>query len=87
MQDKQVYSRWELLFEVPHAPAEVAPSYIQYPVRDIAQEAEIDKGTVMQWFREVCSATLIRTGIKLGGPGKVVQIVESLFCHKTKVSK
>ena len=61
----------------------------QYPVRDIAQEAEIDKGTacdVMQWFREVCSATLIRTGIKLGGPGKVVQIDESLFCHKTKVS-
>ena len=30
---------------------------------------------------------MIRTGIKLGGPGKVVQIDESLFCHKTKVSK
>jgi transposase-like protein len=59
-----------------------------YPVRDVAQEAEIDKNIacdVLQWFREVSSVKLIRTGIKLGGPGKVVQIDESLFRHKPKV--
>ena len=61
-----------------------------YPVKDVAQEAEIDRNNacdIMQWFREVCSATLIRNGIKLGGPGKVVQIDESLFRHKPKVDK
>jgi transposase-like protein len=60
-----------------------------YPVRDIAQEAEIDKNVacdVMNWFREVCSTKLIRTVITLGGPGKIVQIDESLFRHKPKAS-
>ena len=59
-----------------------------YPARDVAQEAEIDKNTacdILQWFREVCSAKLIKTGITLGGPGKVVQTDESLFRHKPKV--
>ena len=40
---------------------------------------------VYQWFREVCSTKLLATPIKLGGPGKVVQIDESLFRHKSKV--
>ena len=59
-----------------------------YPARDVVQEAEIDKNTacdILQWFREVCSAKLIKTRITLGGPGKVVQINESLFRHKPKV--
>ena len=59
-----------------------------YPVKDVAQEAEIDKNTgcdVMNWFREVCSTKLITTDINLGGPGKTVQIDESLFRHKPKV--
>ena len=61
-----------------------------YPVRDVAHEAEVDKNTacdVMNWFREVCSTTLLGTTIQLGGPGKVVQIDESLFRHKPKVNK
>ena len=41
---------------------------------------------VYQWLREVCSTTLINgPPILLGGPGKVVQIDESLFRHKPKV--
>ena len=40
---------------------------------------------VYRWFREVCSTTLLNTTILLGGPGKIVQIDESLFRHKPKV--
>ena len=60
-----------------------------YPVKDIAQEAEIDKNVacdIMNWLREVCSTKLLQTTISLGGPGKVVQIDESLFRHKPKVN-
>jgi len=39
---------------------------------------------VYQWFREVCSMELIQTPIRLGSPGKVVEIDESLFRHKPK---
>ncbi len=39
-----------------------------------------------QWLREVCSTTLLQTQVVLGGPGIVVQIDESLFRHKPKVS-
>ena len=59
-----------------------------YPVKHVAEEAEIDKNVacdVMNWFREVCSTRLLQTTIVLGGPGKVVQIDESLFRHKPKV--
>ena len=45
----------------------------QYPVTDAAQE--------------VCSTKLIATTIKLEGPGKIVQIDESLFHHKPKVKQ
>ena len=60
-----------------------------YPVKDVAQEAEIDKNVacdILNWFREVCSLKLIQRDITLGGPGKIVQIDESLFRHKPKVT-
>ena len=42
---------------------------------------------VYQWLREVCSSRLIRDGPAcLGGPGRIVQIDESCFRHKPKVS-
>ena len=59
-----------------------------YPVKDVAQEAEIDKNVacdVMNWLREVCSTKLLQMPISLGGPSKIVQIDESLFRHKPKV--
>ena len=62
----------------------------QYPVTDAAQEASVGRDTaidVYQWLREVCSTKLIATTIKLGGPGKIVQIDESLFRHKPKVKQ
>ncbi len=60
----------------------------QYPVSDAAEEASVGRDTainVYQWVREVCSARLLPISMKLGGPGKVVQIDESLFRHKPKV--
>ena len=62
----------------------------QYPVTDAAEEAKVSRETainVYQWLREVCSTKLLATPIVLGGPQKVVQIDESLFRHKPKVSK
>ena len=52
-------------------------------------EAEIRQATacdIYQWLREVCSTNLLATPIQLGGPGVIVQIYESLFRHKPKVS-
>ena len=60
----------------------------QYPVSDAAEEAKVGRDTAIdayQWFREVCTTKLLQTPIRLGGPGKVVQIDESLFRHKPKV--
>ena len=62
----------------------------QYPVTDVAEEAEVELHTaidIYQWLREVCSTWLLQAPIVLGGPGKIVQIDESLFRHKPKVSK
>ena len=59
-----------------------------YPVTDVAEEAEISRSTaidVFQWLREVCTTKLLQNPIQLGGPGCVVQIDESLFRHKPKV--
>ena len=39
-----------------------------------------------RWLREVCSTKLLQTPIVLGGRGVIVQIDESLFRHKVKVS-
>ena len=60
----------------------------QYPAKDAAQEAEVDKNTscdVYRWLREVCSTALLSVPVVLGGPGVVCQIDESLFTHKPKV--
>lgn len=60
-----------------------------YPVTDAAHEAEVTEATacaVYQWLREVCSTRLLHTTIRLGGPGIVVQIDESLMSHKPKVN-
>ena len=57
---------------------------------DAAEEAKVNKdtaGAVYQWLREVCSTKLLNTIIELGGPGTIVQIDESLFRHKPKVSR
>ena len=55
---------------------------------DAMEQAEVDTRTavdVYQWLREVCTTKLLQTPIILGGPGIIVQIDESLFCHKPKV--
>jgi len=58
------------------------------------KEAKIDVNigkkmtiNIYQWCRDICSWKLI-TGpqIKLGGPGSIVQIDESVFTHQGKVS-
>ena len=61
----------------------------EYPVTDAAKIAEVDVNTavdVYRWLREVCSTKLLQTPIVLGGPGIVVQINESQFRHKPKVT-
>ena len=43
---------------------------------------------IYQWCRDVCSWKLINgPPIQLGGPGKIVQIDESVFTHQGKVNK
>ena len=62
----------------------------QYPVIQMSKEAEITEDTacdIYQWLREVCSTKLLNTPIILGGPGVIVQIDESQFKHKPKVSR
>ena len=59
-------------------------------VTDAELQLEIDKETainIYQWLRVVCSTKLLSISIVLGGPGKVVQIDESLFRHKPKVRR
>ena len=62
----------------------------QYPVTDACEEAEVTEHTaidVYQWLWEVCSQTLLNgPPIILGGQQTIVQIDESLFRHKPKVS-
>ena len=61
----------------------------KYPVTDMAMEADIKVDTacdIYQWLREVCSTQLLQMPMTLGGPGIVVQVDESLFKHKPKVS-
>ena len=42
---------------------------------------------IYQWCRDICSWKLINgPDIKLGGPGQVVQIDESVFSHQGKVA-
>ena len=61
----------------------------QYPVTQAAAEAETSEKTatdVYQWLREICGWRLLNfDDCRLGGPGAVIQIDESLFRHKPKV--
>ena len=42
---------------------------------------------IYQWNRDICSSKLINgPPIKLGGPGAIVQIDESVFTHQGKVN-
>ena len=53
----------------------------EYPVTDAAEEAKVGRDTAIdmyQWFWEVCSTKLTQTPIQVGGPGKVVEMDESL---------
>ena len=62
---------------------------VDKPVTDAAEEAKVSRETAINvylWLREICSTKLLATPIVLGGPGKTVQIDESLFRHKPKVS-
>lgn len=63
----------------------------QYPVTDAGPDVGVTEPTAIQvysYFRDVCSHRLcnIDPPIKLGGPGTVVAIDESLFTHKPKVN-
>ena len=65
--------------------ASLLGSSVPFERRD-AEEAEVDRRTAYQWLREICSFSLMRAPqIVLGGPGVIVHIDESLFCHKLKV--
>ena len=60
----------------------------EYLVTDAEDEAEIDRKTavdIYQWFRGVCTTKLLQKPTILGGTGGVVQIDESMFCHKPKI--
>ena len=62
----------------------------QYPVKDAKGELDVSERVAIQvysWMRDVCSYRLctLDPQIKLGGPGVVVSIDESLFSHKQKV--
>ena len=60
-------------------------------MKDAREEAEVTEHTAIdmyQWLREVCSHTLVNgPPIILGGQQTIVQIDESLFRHKHKVSE
>ena len=61
----------------------------EYPVTAASEEAEVTPNTgvqAYQYFRDVCSTKLLQAPILLGGPGVIVQIDESLYRHKPKVS-
>ena len=62
----------------------------QYPVSDAGLEAEVQEKTaiqVYQYLQDICSWCLVSVDapLLLGGPGVIIQIDKSLFCHKPKV--
>lgn len=61
---------------------------MEMPVTQAAKQVVISEKRCIdlyQWFRDVCSDKLLSAPIVLGGPGKTVQIDESLFTHTPKV--
>ena len=60
-----------------------------YPVSDASEEVQVTRVTAVQayqYFRDVCSTKLLQHPILLGGLGIIIQIDESLYWHKPKVS-
>ena len=60
----------------------------QWPVTKAAEECEVNESNAIdfyQFFRDICSWKLMNMTIKLGGPGTIVQIDESLMTHQQKV--
>ena len=58
-------------------------------VTSVAEDVEVSHPNAtdaFQWLGEVCSTKVLQNPIQLGGPGKIIQIDESLFRHKPKVS-
>ena len=54
-----------------------------------AYDAEVSENTevaIYQWLWEVCSTKLLQGPIVFGGRGVIVQIDESLFRHKPKLT-
>jgi len=50
---------------------------------DVGEKMAIN---IYQWCRDICSWILVNgPNIKLGGPGQIVQIDESVFTHQGKV--
>ena len=61
----------------------------EYPVSDAAEEAEVTRATGIQaylYFTDVCTAKLLQAPILLGGHGIILQVDDSLYRHKPKVS-
>ena len=57
------------------------------PVSSAANQLEISRTTAIDLYnfiRGVCSTALLRDPVQLRGPGRIVQINESLFCHKVR---
>ena len=54
-----------------------------------AEECEVNESNAIdfyQFFQDICSWKLMNMTIKLGGPGIIVQIDESLMTHQQKVN-
>ena len=52
---------------------------------DAAKDAEVSERMAINmygWYRDVCTHKLLSAPIVLEGPGVIIQIDESLFCHK-----
>lgn len=58
-------------------------------VGDAAADVGVGRKTAMnvyQWCRDMCSWRLLSDpAVQLGGPGRVVQVDESVFTHQGKV--
>lgn len=58
------------------------------PVTDVAELTGLSNPSCIQWFayfRDVCSTALLTHQYTIGGPGKVVEIDESLIAKKKTV--
>ena len=57
------------------------------PIKNVKENIEVSERVavdIYHFLREICSWKLCQSTIKLGGPGKTVEIDESLFKHKPK---